>query len=168
MLLAFLTAGQWVILLVLAMVIGLLALPPTRRYVGPIVRSVRTAMACVMLLITMAVSSIAIYGDLEYYLSGAEAEATITKIDSGRKARHVEYQFTEADGTPRTGRDTVDARWVAPANGTITIQYIPGEAGHSRVSRYFVHWMAYAVFLGSACLLLLIIASSVWKVMRGA
>lgn len=168
MLFAFLTLGQWLILLAVLAVVGLVALPGTRPYARALVGSIRTALSCLVLCALLAVSSVAIYVDLEYVIYGVEAEATITKVDSGGKGRRVEYRFTEADGTARVERDAIDAGWTAPPNGTVTIQYIPGQPGHSRLSRYIGHWFPYALFVGSACLLIVVVALTARRVMKAA
>jgi hypothetical protein len=99
--------------------------------------------------------SFVIYADVEYLLFGNETGAIVTKTKQVRNRVQVEYRFTDADGIVRTGKDTTAVGWVVPQGGAITIQYLPGQGGHTRLSRLIVHWLPYAFFIGSGLLLLL-------------
>jgi hypothetical protein len=144
--------------------------PSTRPYMMAIVGGIRTLVACLAFTLLLVISSVAIYFDVEYRWLGREAEATVTKAELDSKSVRVEYRFTDADGTPRTGKALASAGWDVPPGGTITIQYLPGPEGSSRLSepRSSAQWMPYAVFVGSGLLLLLTIGLAVRRVMMAA
>ena len=78
------------------------------------------------------------YGELKFAGWGKTAEAKVTRTHqtrnfSKRLLLRVEYQFTEADGTGRSERDDVAIDWPAPGTGNVTVQYLPGVAGSSRL-----------------------------------
>ena len=166
MVLAFLLWCDWLILVPIVVILALLAFPGTRRYVKAMLSSVRIVLMVFLFGAFLVASSVAIYGDVHYFVNGRETEAVITKVVREGKNRHVEYEFTEADGTPRTGSDAIDTNWVAPANGKLSVQYLPGEEGASRLQRLITHWLPYVLFVISACLLPLIIAMGVRGVMK--
>jgi hypothetical protein len=135
-----------------------------------IVGGIRTLIACLSFALFLVLSSVAIYFDVEYRWLGREAEATVTKAVMAGDGVRVEYRFTDADGTPRTGTDSAKAGWDVPPGETIAIQYLPGPEGSSRLSepRSSGQWIPYVVFVGSGLLLLLTIGLAVRRVMMAA
>jgi hypothetical protein len=101
------------------------------------------------------VSCFICYGELIYLVRGRQAQANVTKsYESTRRGRFglsqgtmvtVEYAFAEPDGTRRTGSDTVRPDWPLPSNGTVPVQYTPGEDGRSRLSGH-VNWFGPGFF----------------------
>ena len=68
-------------------------------------------------------------------MADAEVTRSQEKTSVGRRGRsvrvlRVEYDFTEANGTRRSERDDLPVDWSLPADGNITVQYLPG-AEHS-------------------------------------
>lgn len=77
--------------------------------------------------------------EFDYKMSGRDAVADVTKTYQSRGRRgstnyHVEYAFTEPNGTQRKGTDTVSASWSVPPDGKIPIRYTPGANGNSRLT----------------------------------
>jgi hypothetical protein len=75
---------------------------------------------------------------------GREADATVTGLSvtvvghhsvvgKERDAWLTVYSFTESDGTPRTGADTLDPGDAVRQGETLRIRYTPGPDGWSRV-----------------------------------
>lgn len=168
MIVAFLTPGQWLLIAGGIVLVILLLVPATRPYVRAIVSSIRALLLCIVLLFLLALGALLVYLDLEYAFTGQEAEATVTRTEPARNGVHVEYRFVDADGNPRTGNDTAAQGWTAPPDGTVTVQYLPGADGHSRLSRMRSQstWIPYVMFFGSGLALLLLIAFTVRRVMK--
>jgi hypothetical protein len=103
--------------------------------------------------IAFLVSSYFSYRELKYAVWGATAEATVTRAaettEMGRRGRRrpmlvVEYTFSDGSTGQRSERDRVPIDWPVP-EGTVTVQYLPGVAGASRLaghSNKFAVWMA--------------------------
>jgi hypothetical protein len=96
------------------------------------------------------------FSELKFAIWGktAEAKATRTRDTEGtgrrsRPKRHLEYQYNEADGTGRSGRDSVEIDWPVPENGIYSVQYLPGVADSSRL---LGHSRIVAVYLFLGCL----------------
>ena len=95
------------------------------------------------------------WGEFIYLVAGQTAPATVTQVAAptvrfsrgGGRSLEVTYSFTEADGTPRTGSDTVGRDVPVPASRT-TVQYTPGKGGMSRLAGR-TNWVALCVFGGS-------------------
>ncbi|QJW94426.1 DUF3592 domain-containing protein [Frigoriglobus tundricola] len=90
------------------------------------------------------------YGEAVYLVSGHEATATVSKTfeSPGRRGGtrlSVEYTFSEPNGTPREGTDTVPTAWSVPANGQVPVLYISGTDGSSRLAGN-VNWVALGIF----------------------
>jgi hypothetical protein len=152
---AWLTRAQIFVFVGLLVVLGLLAFPPTRKLTQASLRNTRSLIASLMLCVLLVISGIAIYGDLQYWLDGEEATATITKVEPRGKSRRVDYRFVDADG-------------VTPTDGRVVIQYLPGDEPRSRLSRAIVHWLPYTLFGVSLGLLVLTFTRGAWRVMRAA
>ena len=94
------------------------------------------------------------YGELEFLLVGKTAEARVTWTSYqtfGGNPNHneftVEYDFTEADGTRRIESDNVSRDWTFATTGSnITIQYLPGVKGSSRLLGHSERTMVYLFF----------------------
>ena len=50
------------------------------------------------------------------------------------RALHVDYRFTDADGTPRQEHDAVDPDWPVPENRHVAVQFISGVEDASRIA----------------------------------
>ncbi len=83
------------------------------------------------------------YGELAYLIWGRSAEARLTeppKIVVMKSRRggeteqlRVEYRFADGDSDLRTEVDMVPTDWPVPREGTVAIQYIPGDKYSSRL-----------------------------------
>jgi hypothetical protein len=101
------------------------------------------------------VSCFLCYTELVYVVSGRQTQADITnayEVDKrGRfgltigKKLTIEYSFSEADGTRRTGSDTVRVDWLLPDTGTIPVRYTAGKDGRSRLAGH-VNWIGIVIF----------------------
>ena len=107
-------------------------------------------------LIALIVCGLFSYGEMTYFILGRTAEANLTKAEeitvrSGRfgartsQKLSLEYAFVEADGTRRTGRDTVDLDWAFPADKKVAVRYTPGNDGKSRLAGGF-EWLWLVAF----------------------
>jgi hypothetical protein len=104
-------------------------------------------------IVIFLVSGFFSYRELVYAISGKETRGEITKTyltEERRRGgtttvRTVEYSFTEANGTQRTGTDTVSTTWPVPADRRISIRYTPGADGNSRLSGQ-ANWIALVLF----------------------
>src|SRR5579859_7981940 len=73
--------------------------------------------------------------ELDYRLNGRDTEADVTQTYQSRGRRgstnyHVDFAFTEPNGTRRKGTDTVSAGWSVPPDGKVPIRYTPGADGN--------------------------------------
>ena len=59
---------------------------------------------------------------------------TVRLRSSNSKQLQVEYTFAEPNGTRRSGSDSQPLGWKPPADGTVLVQYTPGEYGRSRMA----------------------------------
>ena len=103
--------------------------------------------------------------EAKYAIWGHSVDAQVTEfkkwIRTGRRSDSpmidVTYTYKEADGTIRSGTDSVNQSWVQGDLQTVKIQYIAGGEGSSRIKAserlmpvYFfaaaVLWLAYAIF----------------------
>jgi hypothetical protein len=105
-------------------------------------------------LVIFIVSGIISYRELTYFVMGRNANAHITKAyETVRRSRggetislSIDYEFTESDGTKRTGSDTVARNWPLPDDGVILVRYTPGTDGNSRISGQ-VNWVGPILFV---------------------
>lgn len=99
------------------------------------------------------------YRELRFAVWGRTAEAQVTKTFETREMRSrtrsrrklaVEYTFTDQGGTQHNERDDVPISWQPLPANVVTVQYIPGVKGASRLrgnSHMFLVWL----FCGSIC-----------------
>src|SRR5262245_23356676 len=89
-----------------------------------------------------------------YLVNSREATATVSKTypaashgryGSGGSRLAVEYEFVDADGRRRSGRDDVREDWPIPSDGKIKVRYRPGEDGACRLAGR-VNWGAILIF----------------------
>jgi hypothetical protein len=79
------------------------------------------------------------FGELKYLIWGktaaAQVEATYERIGGRRSGPRlgVEYRFQEEGGASRTEEDQVAIDSAIGEGDTVSIQYLPGEAGRSRI-----------------------------------
>jgi hypothetical protein len=111
-------------------------------------------------LVFFAISSYFVYREVVYLLTGRQTTATVTKVlkvtttrrGVSRDHLEVHYQFTEPNGTPRTGHDTQGTEQVPPIGSPVAVQYTPGPEGHSRFSGR-VDWIWLVLFFVSICVI---------------
>ena len=94
-----------------------------------------------------------------YLVNGREATATVSKtypaVSHGRYGSRsprlaIEYEFVDADGHRRSGRDDVRADWPIPSDGKVKVRYRPGEDGSCRLAGR-VSWGAILIFFVCLC-----------------
>ncbi len=110
--------------------------------------------AVVVFLISGCIS----FFEFQYFAFGQTATGDITSTQTleGRRRRgwsrtkklQVNFNYTEADGSQRKGVDTVDLDWPVPANRKVSIQYMPGPYGQSRIAGQ-VNWFILGLFAAS-------------------
>jgi hypothetical protein len=91
-----------------------------------------------------------------YLVNSREATATISKtypaVTRGRfgsaksQKLAIEYEFVDADGLRRSGRDDVRGDWPIPSDGKVKVRYRPGEDGACRLAGR-VNWGAILIFI---------------------
>jgi hypothetical protein len=105
------------------------------------------------------------YKELKYAIWGHSVDAQVTEIKKWvRTSRRSEspmidltYSYKEADGTGRSGMDSVNESWVQGDLTTVRIQYFAGVEGSSRIKASerlmpvyvflaAVLWLAYSIF----------------------
>jgi hypothetical protein len=105
-------------------------------------------------IVVFLISGCMTWGELIYLVSGRNAEADIVKINEvtrrgrfgiPRQSLVVNYSFAEADGTRRTGADTMSADWTAPSSGKVPVRYTPGANGNVRLVGN-VNWLSIILF----------------------
>lgn len=110
------------------------------------------------------------YGDLQFAFWSKTADAIVTRTDrypsskgKGPPMLGFEYQFTDADGTVRSGRGSTEVYFEPHQGQHVTVKYLPGVADSHRLLRHSSLLTVY-VFIG--CLGLF--ALSVYRLWRGA
>jgi hypothetical protein len=108
-----------------------------------------------LFLLLLLVSCFISYEEVIYLIRGKNVQAKITDvtlettkrlgITTGERVL-VDYEFTEADGTHRTGRDFRSKDWEIPANEMVAIRYTPGVNGTSRFVGH-VNWLGLGFFI---------------------
>jgi hypothetical protein len=120
--------------------------------------------------LAFVISCFVVYDEVVYLVRGRVATANVTsayEVTTRRfgvvtgKSLTVEYTFTEPDGTPRSGSDTVSASWVLPETGGIPVRYTPGAEGRSRLAGHF-YW-AGVVFFFVALLVMGVFGYRLWR-----
>jgi hypothetical protein len=97
------------------------------------------------------------YVDLVYFVNGHDIAADVIKSYEKQSRRGsprlvIEYAFTEPDGTPRNGVDSVSLDRPDPAvpqNGKVAVRYTAGADGSSRLDRragwLFLYLFAFSI-----------------------
>jgi hypothetical protein len=95
------------------------------------------------------------YEEAIYLIRGNSTQAKITDVSfetpryfgipTGERLL-VDYEFTEADGTHRTGRDFRSKDWEIPDNRTVAIRFTSGVNGTSRFAGH-VNWFGLGFFV---------------------
>jgi hypothetical protein len=88
-----------------------------------------------------AVSAAFALGELRYAIWGQTAEAQVRNLShfvqpgrGGSEKLSIEYSFTDSSDTEsRSERDELPSGWKLPKGEKITIQYLPGDRGSSRL-----------------------------------
>lgn len=115
----------------------------------------------VLCAVLFVISCFFAYAEFVYLTFGRDARAAITatSIVQGRRSQRlrVDYQFTEPDGTQRTGSDLVSTAWTIPATRLVDVRYTPGPEGRSRLAEN-ANWIWLAVFAISVTSIIAFIA----------
>ena len=108
--------------------------------------------------------------ELDYFVWGKSADAEILSVtesySTGRYGRrhpnqNVEFSFTEANGTHRTERETVDIYWQAPGSGQTKIEYFAGIEYSARIAG--VAWKFPAWIFLAMTVIGIIFAIRLWR-----
>jgi hypothetical protein len=105
--------------------------------------------------VVFLVASYLTYREIVYLFQGHNAEGQVVRVFEVTRHRRsffnrrnnliVEYSFVEANGTQRSGSDTVRPSWQYPEDGAVMIRYTPGKAGRSRLAGQ-VNWFGVVLF----------------------
>lgn len=97
------------------------------------------------------------YVEVRYLMSGRTAGAAITSVEemrgAGRNAepfRRVRYTFADVDGSDRKEFDDMARDWAPPAGASISVQFLSGKAGWSRIAGHDRLWMTIPFLLCAA------------------
>jgi hypothetical protein len=110
-------------------------------------------------LIGLAFSFPVVIAEADYLVHGQTAAVRVKDVTAFKervrsldvRRRHIDYEFTESDGTLRTGRETVSEGFRMSEDRTVL--YTPGADGRARLTGA-VPWLRLCVFVGSLALTL--------------
>ena len=102
-------------------------------------------LGCVIILLFSAYTT---YVEIRYMVSGRTASAAITSVEEMRGAGRntqsfvrVKYTFADTDESDRNEFDDMASDWVAPAASSVSVQFLSGKPGWSRIAGHGRLWM---------------------------
>ena len=96
--------------------------------------------AFLFLALAFLVSCYLSWQEFRYLTSGRTAEATFGRVyDTTRgryseKVRIAEFEFTDQEGLSRKHEEEVTEGWQPPADVKLTVEYLPGKLGATRLA----------------------------------
>jgi hypothetical protein len=134
-------------------------------------RKVKLFLVCLVLFL---VSCYFGYEEIVYFVMGRSTPATVTKVadlttrgrGGERTHRQIEFSFTEADGTKRSGEDSMSTSWTPPPDGVVQVRYTAGVSGRARLAEH-VNWLGLGMFV-AAMALVLFFGTRLWLQARAA
>ena len=125
-------------------------------------------------LIMLVITGYFSYVEMIYLLQSRSVRATVTRLSEMTERRRsstlvylqVEYAFAELTGTRQTGSGNQPLGWRPPADGTILMQYTPGEYGRSRIAGKVN--VVVLVLFGCSFAVLTVFGSLLWLEARAA
>lgn len=95
-------------------------------------------LGCVAILLVSAYTT---YVEARYLIAGRTSTGSITGVDEMKPAKRdgepflrVKYSFADVDGTNRKESDDMSADWVVPASSSVSVQFLQGKPGWSRIA----------------------------------
>jgi hypothetical protein len=110
---------------------------------------------CCVIIFAFLYSAFAAYGELYYWLWGKTIEAQLVDVHGAKERDGTSFQYSFMDGDKhRTEIDIANVDGPIKKEGTITVQYIPGDTDYSRI---YGHREMGAVYFFFGCLALMLI-----------